>query len=83
MGTAYRVAKGLLAVVGWTGLGVGLWFAVAPDETRRKEMAKDHPGSSPEQRTERQQRNALVMAVIKEAAETDENVAKKQWPWVK
>ncbi|XP_060614263.2 ubiquinol-cytochrome-c reductase complex assembly factor 3 [Anolis sagrei] len=81
MGTAYRAAKGLLAVVGWTGLGVGLWFAVAPDETRRKEMAKDHPGS--EQQTEKQQRNALVMSVIKEAAETNENVASKQWPWGK
>ncbi|XP_042296486.1 distal membrane-arm assembly complex protein 1 isoform X1 [Sceloporus undulatus] len=83
MGAAQRAVRGLVAVLGCTGLGVLLWAAVAPDEERRKEMAKEHPKSSPEQRTERQQQNAIVMAAIKQAAETNENVARKEWPWSK
>ncbi|KAJ6657009.1 hypothetical protein lerEdw1_003010 [Lerista edwardsae] len=83
MGAVYRAAVGLMAVVGCTGLGVALWALVAPDEEQRKEMAKKLPECTPLQQAERRQQNALVMATIKEAAETEENVAQKGWPWSK
>lgn len=35
-----RLALGLVALVGCTGLGIALWAVAAPDEKRRKEMAK-------------------------------------------
>lgn len=83
MGTVVRVAIGALALLGCTGVGVGLWALVAPDEQQRKEMAKDMPESTPLQQAERRKRNAVVMETIKKAAETEENVAGKPWPWIK
>ncbi|CAI5798197.1 Hypothetical predicted protein [Podarcis lilfordi] len=83
MEAAYRVAKGILFVAGFTGAGLVLWAVVAPDEARRKEMAKEFADATPQVLTERQKHNAMVMEILKEAAKTDENVAHKPWPWKK
>ncbi|XP_033030571.1 ubiquinol-cytochrome-c reductase complex assembly factor 3-like [Lacerta agilis] len=83
MGTAYRVAKGIVFVAGFTGVGVVLWAVFAPDEARRKEMAKEFAEDTPQVLTERRRHNAMVMEILKEAAKTDENVAHKPWPWKK
>lgn len=38
------------------------------------------PESSPSMMEERRKQNVLVMQVIKEAAESDENLARVSWP---
>ncbi|XP_061462625.1 ubiquinol-cytochrome-c reductase complex assembly factor 3-like [Rhineura floridana] len=83
MGTLYRLVMGVVAVAGCTGVGVALWTLVAPDEAHRKEMAKEYPESNPLLRAERQQQNVMIMEILKEAAETNQNVASKPWPWRK
>nr|XP_056708264.1 ubiquinol-cytochrome-c reductase complex assembly factor 3-like [Euleptes europaea] len=83
MASTQRVVKAVAGMVGILGLGVGLWAAMTPDEAQLKERIKDLPRSSPQQRAERRHLNAQVMATIKEAAETNENVARRTWPWHK
>ncbi|NWV02064.1 UQCC3 factor, partial [Upupa epops] len=65
------------------GLGVLLWFWVAAGEDRRLETLKAMPDVSPELLDQRRQLNQMVMAALKEAAETDENVARRPVPWRK
>ncbi|XP_076021255.1 ubiquinol-cytochrome-c reductase complex assembly factor 3 [Genypterus blacodes] len=60
----------------YVALGYGLWAAIAPGEERQKEMLKDLPEANPLRMAETRKRNALVMQVLKEAAETNDNVAR-------
>ncbi|KAF7238513.1 Ubiquinol-cytochrome-c reductase complex assembly factor 3 [Varanus komodoensis] len=83
MATLYRGLLGAAGMAGCIGLGVALWAAAAPDEARLKEMTKNYPEANVQVYEERQQQNALVMEILKEAAETDENVASRKWPWRK
>ncbi|XP_054840737.1 ubiquinol-cytochrome-c reductase complex assembly factor 3-like [Eublepharis macularius] len=82
MANAQRVVKALLYSVGITGLGVVLWAAMTPSEAQRKERIKELPCSSPQHQSELRRQNAQVMEILKEAAETNENVARRTWPWV-
>ncbi|KAL8184260.1 UNVERIFIED_CONTAM: hypothetical protein K2H54_011099 [Gekko kuhli] len=78
-----RVVKTVLGVVGSIGLGVAFWAGMTPNEEQMKLRAKELPRSGPQQQAEQQHLNAAVMAVLKEAAETNENVARRPWPWKK
>ncbi|XP_065264223.1 ubiquinol-cytochrome-c reductase complex assembly factor 3-like [Emys orbicularis] len=72
-----RLVLGSLMVAGTTGLGVGVWALATPREERRREIAKELPETNPLRWAERRHQNELVMAAIKEAAETNENVARR------
>ncbi|CAL8335129.1 unnamed protein product [Gadus morhua 'NCC'] len=58
------------------GGGLGLWYIVVPSEERKKEMVKNLPEANPLRAEETRRRNALMMQVLKEAAETDANLAR-------
>ncbi|TFJ97573.1 leucine-rich repeat-containing protein 56 [Platysternon megacephalum] len=72
-----RLVLGSLMVAGTTGLGVGAWALATPREQRMREIAKELPETNPLRRAEKRRQNELVMAAIKEAAETNENVARR------
>ncbi|KAM9360342.1 ubiquinol-cytochrome-c reductase complex assembly factor 3 [Symphorus nematophorus] len=63
-------------LIGAVGIGYGMWSIISPGEERRKEMLKNLPESNPLRMEETRKRNALVMQAIKEAAETNENIAR-------
>lgn len=60
-------------------LGLLLWVAVAAGEDRRREALK----VSPELLQHRRRLTELTLAALREAAETDENVARRPVPWRK
>ncbi|XP_041793282.1 ubiquinol-cytochrome-c reductase complex assembly factor 3 [Chelmon rostratus] len=64
------------AMVAMLGLGYGMWSLIAPGEERQREIIKNLPESNPVRMEETRRRNALVMQALKEAAETNENVAR-------
>ncbi|KPP58130.1 UPF0723 protein C11orf83-like [Scleropages formosus] len=64
------------AAVAIVGLGFGMWSAMSPGDEQRQEMLKNLPESNPVRMEETRQRNALVLQVLKEAAETNDNVAR-------
>lgn len=66
-------AGGMVLII---GVGYGTWSIIAPAESRRREMLKDLPEANPERMEESRRRMALVMQALKEAAETDENIAR-------
>ncbi|XP_025037970.1 ubiquinol-cytochrome-c reductase complex assembly factor 3 [Pelodiscus sinensis] len=75
-----RLVLGSLVVAGTTGVGVGILALIAPREQRRLEELQE---TTPLHWAKRRHQNELVMAAIKEAAETDENVARRPTPWSK
>ncbi|CAL8248957.1 unnamed protein product [Merluccius merluccius] len=58
------------------GSGCLLWSLLAPGEDRRREILKNLPEANPLRLEETRKRTALMMQVLKEAAETDANVAR-------
>ncbi|XP_077572187.1 ubiquinol-cytochrome-c reductase complex assembly factor 3-like [Stigmatopora nigra] len=66
-------STGLVAIV---GIGYGMWSIIVPGEERRKEIIKNLPESNPVRMEETRKRNILIMQTLKEAAETDENIAR-------
>lgn len=75
---AQALARGSVPV----GLGLLLWAAVGMGEERRQETLKALPEVQAELVT-RRRHNELIMAALREAAETDENVARRPVPWRK
>ncbi|KAF6737492.1 Ubiquinol-cytochrome-c reductase complex assembly factor 3 [Oryzias melastigma] len=71
-----RTVLSSTALLAAMGLGYGMWSIIAPGEERRKEMLKNLPESNPQRMEETRLRNAMVMQVLKEAAETDQNLAR-------
>ncbi|NXI39205.1 UQCC3 factor, partial [Galbula dea] len=76
---ALALARGSLPV----GVGLLLWFAVGTGEQQRQETLKALPEVTPEYLAQRRKDNELIMAALREAAETDENVARWPVPWRK
>ncbi|KAM4578276.1 ubiquinol-cytochrome-c reductase complex assembly factor 3 [Fundulus heteroclitus] len=64
------------AAIAAMGLGYGMWSVISPGEERRKEMLKNLPESNPVRMEETRQRNAMLMQVLKDAAETNDNFAR-------
>ncbi|RVE68688.1 hypothetical protein OJAV_G00095440 [Oryzias javanicus] len=71
-----RTVLSSTALLAAMGLGYGMWSIIAPGEERRREMLKNLPESNPQRMEETRLRNAMVMQVLKEAAETDQNLAR-------
>ncbi|XP_015195205.1 ubiquinol-cytochrome-c reductase complex assembly factor 3 [Lepisosteus oculatus] len=75
MSSKWIIYTGLVA--GAMGTAVGLWMVTAPGENRRREILKNLPESNPVRLQETRRRNALELQVLKEAAETNDNVARR------
>ncbi|XP_069063293.1 ubiquinol-cytochrome-c reductase complex assembly factor 3 [Pleurodeles waltl] len=82
MATLVKLMKSALFLSACTGVGVVLWMVAAPSEERKQELMKNFPEANAKQMAETRERNILVMQAIKEAAETNENVARRT-PWSK
>ncbi|XP_028297060.1 ubiquinol-cytochrome-c reductase complex assembly factor 3-like [Gouania willdenowi] len=68
------------AMVAVLGVGYGMWSVISPGEERRKEMLKNFPESNPLRMEETRQRNAMLLQVLKDAAETKDNIARGYGP---
>ncbi|XP_074861573.1 ubiquinol-cytochrome-c reductase complex assembly factor 3 [Carettochelys insculpta] len=78
-----RLVLGSVVVAGTTGVGVVLLALTAPREERMRELAQELPEANYLCWAERRHQNDLVMATIKEAAETNENITRRPIPWSK
>ncbi|XP_050164925.1 ubiquinol-cytochrome-c reductase complex assembly factor 3-like [Myiozetetes cayanensis] len=76
---ALALARGAAPVA----LGLLLWVAVAGGEQDRLETLKALPEANPEVLAQRRRHNELIMAALREAAQTEENVARRPVPWQK
>ncbi|XP_055064383.2 ubiquinol-cytochrome-c reductase complex assembly factor 3 [Misgurnus anguillicaudatus] len=65
-----------LAIGGIVGIGFGMWAIVVPGEDKKRELFKSLPESNPARMDETRKRNALMLQVIKDAAETQDNIAR-------
>ncbi|XP_036450217.1 ubiquinol-cytochrome-c reductase complex assembly factor 3 [Colossoma macropomum] len=74
--SSMRTIMACVAALAALGTGIGMWNTVAPGEERKREILKNLPESSPARMEESRKRNALMMQVLKEAAETDDNIAR-------
>ncbi|NXW87918.1 UQCC3 factor, partial [Alopecoenas beccarii] len=83
MEAARRWARALALGAVPVAVGVLLWAAMGAGEQQRQEALKALPEVSPEFLDERRRHNRLIMAALREAAETDENVARRPVPWRK
>ncbi|XP_039552589.1 distal membrane-arm assembly complex protein 1 isoform X1 [Passer montanus] len=72
------LARGAVPVA----LGLLLWVAIAGGEQERQQTLKAQPGADATL-AQRRRHNELIMAALREAAETDENVAQRAVPWRK
>ncbi|NXM39474.1 UQCC3 factor, partial [Gymnorhina tibicen] len=64
-------------------LGLLLWVAIAGGEQDRQQTLKAQPGVDAVTLSQRRRHNELIMAALREAAETDDNVAQRRVPWRK
>ncbi|KAM6969896.1 ubiquinol-cytochrome-c reductase complex assembly factor 3 [Aplochiton taeniatus] len=64
------------ALVGVIGIGYGMWSVIVPGEERKRELLKNLPEANPVRMEETRKRNALMMQVLREAAETSDNIAR-------
>ncbi|XP_007577505.1 ubiquinol-cytochrome-c reductase complex assembly factor 3 [Poecilia formosa] len=68
------------AAIAFMGFGYGMWSVISPGEQRREEMLKNLPESNPVRMEETRQRNAMLMQVLRDAAETSDNLARGLGP---
>ncbi|XP_061204581.1 ubiquinol-cytochrome-c reductase complex assembly factor 3 [Neopsephotus bourkii] len=64
-------------------IGYLLWVVMESGDEKRQQMLKELPEANPEVLAERRYHNRLIMAALREAAETNENVAQRPVPWRK
>ncbi|XP_016093341.1 ubiquinol-cytochrome-c reductase complex assembly factor 3-like [Sinocyclocheilus grahami] len=70
-----RTLLASIGVVGLVGMGYGMWAIMSPGEERKREILKNLPEANPVRMEETRKRNALMLQVLKDAAETNDNVA--------
>ncbi|XP_072288837.1 ubiquinol-cytochrome-c reductase complex assembly factor 3 [Eucyclogobius newberryi] len=66
------------AIVGVLGVGYGMWSIISPGESRRRDLLRDLPEADAHRMDESRRRTALVMQVLKDASETNENIARSR-----
>uniref|UniRef100_A0A671PTW1 Ubiquinol-cytochrome-c reductase complex assembly factor 3 n=2 Tax=Sinocyclocheilus anshuiensis TaxID=1608454 RepID=A0A671PTW1_9TELE len=71
-----RTLLASIGVVGLVGMGYGMWAVMSPGEERKREILKNLPEANPVRMEETRKRNALMLQVLKDAAETNDNVAR-------
>ncbi|KAK2902586.1 ubiquinol-cytochrome-c reductase complex assembly factor 3 [Channa argus] len=72
-----RTVLSSAAMVAVLGVGIGMWCVVPPGDDRRRELVKNLPESDPMRLEDSRKRNALVMQALKEAGETNDNIARE------
>ncbi|XP_043106660.1 ubiquinol-cytochrome-c reductase complex assembly factor 3 [Puntigrus tetrazona] len=65
-----------VGVLGFVGVGFGMWAIISPGEDRNRELLKNLPEANPARMEENRKRNALMLQVLKDAAETNDNIAR-------
>ncbi|ROL54346.1 Ubiquinol-cytochrome-c reductase complex assembly factor 3 [Anabarilius grahami] len=65
-----------IGLVGVVCVGYGMWAIISPGEERKREMLKNLPEANPVRMEESRKRNALMLQVLKDAAETNDNIAR-------
>uniref|UniRef100_A0AAY4CLF3 Ubiquinol-cytochrome-c reductase complex assembly factor 3 n=2 Tax=Denticeps clupeoides TaxID=299321 RepID=A0AAY4CLF3_9TELE len=80
MGAAGRIVLAYAGFAAVVGVGWALWVIVRPGEERTREILKELPEANPLRLDETRRRNALMMQVLKDAAETKENIARGTGP---
>ncbi|KAM9810445.1 ubiquinol-cytochrome-c reductase complex assembly factor 3 [Neosynchiropus ocellatus] len=68
------------SLVGVMAVGYGMWAIISPGEEKRRELMKNLPESNALRMEEVRRRNALVMQALKDAAETNDNMARELRP---
>ncbi|XP_026199827.1 ubiquinol-cytochrome-c reductase complex assembly factor 3 [Anabas testudineus] len=71
-----RTVVSSTAIVAVLAFGFGSWFVMTPREEERKVLVKNMPESNPAKMEEMRKRNALMMQVLKEAAQSKDNIAR-------
>ncbi|XP_016381509.1 ubiquinol-cytochrome-c reductase complex assembly factor 3 [Sinocyclocheilus rhinocerous] len=71
-----RTLLASIGVVGLVAMGYGMWAVISPGEERKREILKNLPEANPVRMEETRKRNALMLQVLKDAAETNDNVAR-------
>ncbi|XP_077098702.1 ubiquinol-cytochrome-c reductase complex assembly factor 3 [Siphateles boraxobius] len=74
--SAMRTMLVSIGLVGVGGFGYGMWAIISPGEEKKREMLKNLPEANPVRMEESRKRNALMLQVLKEASETNENIAR-------
>ncbi|NWY69017.1 UQCC3 factor, partial [Erithacus rubecula] len=64
-------------------LGLMLYVAIAGGEQERQQTLRAQPEGNPAALAERRRHNELIMLALREAAQTDDNVAQRPVPWRK
>ncbi|KAK1148596.1 hypothetical protein AOXY_G35111 [Acipenser oxyrinchus oxyrinchus] len=62
---------------GAIGMVYGFWTMTSPGEERKKNIIKDLPEANPLRMEESQRLTALQLRVLKEAAETEDNISRR------
>ncbi|TRY99255.1 hypothetical protein DNTS_022817 [Danionella cerebrum] len=70
------VGKALVVVAGTTAVTCISWATFAPGENRKKNIVKNLPEANLLRRQETRKNNELLLQILKEAAETNDNVAR-------
>ncbi|NXX27695.1 UQCC3 factor, partial [Nicator chloris] len=78
-----RLPLALLRGAAPVALGLLLWVAMAGGEQERQQTLKAQPRADAASLTQRRRHNELIMTALREAAETDDNVAQRRVPWRK
>ncbi|XP_073685689.1 ubiquinol-cytochrome-c reductase complex assembly factor 3 [Garra rufa] len=74
--SSMRTILASIGVFGLVGMGYGMWAVISPGEERRMEILKNLPEANPARMEETRKRNALIIQVLKDAAETNDNIAR-------
>ncbi|XP_076874421.1 ubiquinol-cytochrome-c reductase complex assembly factor 3 [Brachyhypopomus gauderio] len=73
-----RIIISSVGMVAALASGFGLWSMISPeDEKNRNELLKQMPESNVVRMDENRKKNALMLQILKEAAETNENIARR------
>ncbi|XP_016383822.1 ubiquinol-cytochrome-c reductase complex assembly factor 3-like [Sinocyclocheilus rhinocerous] len=74
--SSMRTVLASIGVFGIVGVGYGMWAIISPGEDRKREILKNLPEANPVRMAETRKRNALMLQVLKDAAETNDNIAR-------
>ncbi|XP_060765232.1 ubiquinol-cytochrome-c reductase complex assembly factor 3 [Neoarius graeffei] len=74
--SALRKVFSYTAAVAALITGYAFWRSLGPEEQRNQELLKNLPESNPARMEESRRRNAQIMELLKDAAQTNDNIAR-------
>ncbi|XP_062870444.1 ubiquinol-cytochrome-c reductase complex assembly factor 3 [Trichomycterus rosablanca] len=78
--SAARTVMAYTAALAALLAGCASWWSISPGEDRNKQILQKLPESNPDRMEESRKRNAVIMELLKDAAQTNENVARSFGP---